>query len=215
MTSLAFGPAVHMGGFADAAGAYIGSTADTTNAITYTFTDHAIGTASADRYVLVGVTGRGSAARTISSATIGGTSATIISNDSANSFSGWIGLTVAAGTTATIAITMNDTMQQLVVHVFTATDLNSTTPEATLYNGADDPTGTIAVSQGSLTFACAVIDNGTATCTWTGPTEVYDSITESATTAAFIRQATASASFTVTATFSAGTGASMSVLSMK
>lgn len=110
---------------------FIGTTTDTTNAAVATFTNHAIGTASSDRFVVVAAYHASTSSRTMT-CTIGGNAATaLVTLDSGGSTPGRVtlfGLTVTTGTTATIVLTSTGTPTAHAVSVYTVTGLDSTTP---------------------------------------------------------------------------------------
>jgi hypothetical protein len=104
----------------------------------YTFTNAAIGAAAADRHVLVCIGCTVSVpSRTLTSVTIGGNAATIHVNQAASvaassSFVAAIaGLTVAAGTTATVVANFSGNMTSCFCQVYRMVKQISTTPFAT------------------------------------------------------------------------------------
>lgn len=209
-----------VGGSAPPISTYIGTTVDATNVTNYTFTSAAIGTASADRYVLIGVAGRGSlgSARTISSATIGGNTATLQANSSfGDLYVGWIGLTVTTGTTATVVVNFSGAMNNAIIHVYTITGLASTTPTDTAFaSGVDPTTSTIDSLADGIIFAHAGVDGSTSGTTWTGISEDYDAIADSQlNSAAHSQFAAAQTNLTVKADFVSATSGSISVISMR
>lgn len=114
---------------------YVGSTGDATNAQNYTFTDHDIGDAAADRLVVVAITWEVNSGGTInlSTVSIGGNAASIIRQDvsptSRRAHSAIAALAVASGTTATIAVGLSSTnANSCAVHVYALYNLTSTTP---------------------------------------------------------------------------------------
>lgn len=110
---------------------WIGATADTSSGTSFTFTNHAIGTAASDRLVVVGITSRDDDFGnnvTISSVTIGGNGATVHATTNSHAVAGVASLVVTSGTTATIVVNVSATAQNCVVGVWTITGLTSTTP---------------------------------------------------------------------------------------
>lgn len=168
--------------------AFVGTSTDTTNASSYTFTNHAIGTASSDRCVLVAMHSGISAqsAFSITSITIGGNAATIV----AQQYKDTVGFTrlaavasllVTSGTTATIVITPSTTANRMRIEVYT---LIGTTNCTSLADGdsssATDPSVALDVpANGSALGACT---DGVSDYTWTGLTEDADSDDEAAMT---------------------------------
>lgn len=90
--------------------AYQGTTNDTTNRSTYTFLSAAIGSANANRQVIVAITAP-DGTDTVSSATFGGVSATILGQ--VTGLNCCVALAIASvptGTTATLAVTFSNTV---------------------------------------------------------------------------------------------------------
>jgi len=101
---------------------WVASTASGTDGTGFTFTNHAIGTASATRMVVVGIVGgNGNASTTIPTVTIGGNNATVLNFVTAGTAQpkmAWAGLNVSSGTTANIVVTWNVTMNQCGISVW-------------------------------------------------------------------------------------------------
>jgi hypothetical protein len=161
------------------------SAVDATDLTTYTFSTVDIGVADSTRRVIVGVAGAAGAARTLSSATIGGVSATIHTNLSSADHSSLISVLVPTGTTATIVLTFSGGMISAGIGVYRLINETVSTPHAT----ATDTT----LSAGVLSTTIDVPSNGAlvAVCkgfaaispptyTWSGATERYDQTVESA-----------------------------------
>lgn len=107
---------------------YIGTAQSTTDLTTYTLAATAIGTAAADRFVVVGIGGEGSAIQ-VSGVTIAGNAAALlVRSDAGTAVAALYGLIVAAGTTADIEVTFSGASQRCLVGVWTITGLQSTTP---------------------------------------------------------------------------------------
>lgn len=163
---------------------YIGTTTNTADTATYTFTDHAIGTASADRVVLVAVSLRSpTAGVSISSMTIGGVSATEIveASTGANATSAIYGLLVTSGTTATIVVTPSATGQRCQVSVYAMTgNGGSTTAHATATDTTAPSSTTIDIPiNGSAVGISYAVDSGAVgAATWAGLTEDNDATLE-------------------------------------
>jgi len=187
---------------------YIAAKHSATSLTTHTFTGASIGTAAADRLVVVCVSSQTSSNRTISSATIGGNAATIVVS-SANGINpgGIICLPVAAGTTADIVIKFSAGVSNCRIQVFTITGLNSTTAVSsnqgsgltTAPSCAITPTAGAAVianafNQSSTAGSVTVTSGGTATNDDTISTYHYY---------AGLRQNTPAGSLTCTITFPA------------
>lgn len=207
---------------------YVTSYTSASNATTYSFPSSSIGTASADRLVVVvvenGVIGS-SAARTLSSGTIGGVSATVHTGTS-DADTGptnpvavdMMSLVVASGTTATIAVTLSGLASCCKISIYTVTSYNSATP--TIYTGA----GTLTAQDVSVTGShpvgaaiCGAVSSATAT-TFTlstnSPTivENSDSVLRSGITGC--AGSIAAAAGTSTVTFDPASGSVVAVAAM-
>jgi hypothetical protein len=122
---------------------FVGCTASTTDATTYTYTDHATGTAAANRVNIIGVMAEDSADNfEVSTMTVGGSSATERFDQSNVSYPLEQALYVfanASGTTATIEVTFSEAITGSAICVWAAYSLASTTPVDT---GSDNtPSG--------------------------------------------------------------------------
>lgn len=161
--------------------AYVSVFEDATDASSYTATAQAIGTAAADRVVLVGVVSRQSGSvPSISSVTIGGNAAaSIVSTTHATDFSisAIYGLLVTSGTTANIVVTFGAAQQRCAIVVF---EMNGTGGSATAFATATDNAApsstTLSIPSGGaamgVSFARATAAVGSAT--WTGMTEAVE-----------------------------------------
>lgn len=106
---------------------YITTTLNTSASTSHSFTGVSLGTPSADRYVVVGTCGTSAANYTLSSASIGGVSATV---HLTGSMAGFFGALVPTGSTGNIVFTTSaSTGVGIVVYVLNA--LQSTTPTGT------------------------------------------------------------------------------------
>lgn len=172
--------------FAQADITFVASTADTTNAAQYTFTNHAIGTAADDRCVVVAIhSGIANAVSTITGVTIGGNAATVVYQQDADvgsnsRVSAIAALLVTAGTTATIVVDLSGTANRIRIGTFTLTGTEDCTTLADSdFSEATDPSVALDVPEnGSALGVCT--DGGNATTTWAGITEAYDHSDESA-----------------------------------
>jgi hypothetical protein len=161
---------------------FVGSTVDTSNATSHTYTNHAIGTATADRYVVViAYAIDNGVERSIDSMTIGGNAASSIqSNKSATTqdvYSHMFGLAVAADTTATIVVTYSSTMATGAVAVYALYNLSSTTPHAVNGNQTNSATSistTLDIPAGGLAIAGSCIFTNNVDHSATGLTEDAD-----------------------------------------
>ncbi len=160
------------------------ATSDTTDASVYTFTAQNIGTAAADRCVIVSAESRrGAASATTVTVTIGGNATThqqhglVEASSSVVSIS-W--LTVAAGTTADVVVTYSATMLRARIAVYTMTGGDCTTQTDVDSSDIDDPSVALDVPAGGAAAAVCVGASAAGTTTWTGITERHDAIIESA-----------------------------------
>ena len=189
------------------------SSVDATDATTYTFSTQSIGTASADRKVVVAADTAGGAASAdgISSMTIAGESATqVIATIAPLGDETQVELwqaDVPTGTTADIVVTWNGAHGRCGISVWGVTGALSAATDTLEDNSSTTAeTGTIDVPAGGVLIAAVVhTATGTKTHAWTGPTEAYDEEVETnvghgGASAAY---AAAQTGLTVTATFSA------------
>lgn len=146
---------------------------------TYTFSGYPIGTASPTRRVIAIVyASLGTTGRTLSSATIGGVSATIdvqaTHNSGGSQTLAIISATVPTGTTANIVATFSGAMARAACWAVAVDGLQSVTPVLTASATAADPiSGTVNQRDGGFVIAGAFTNN-TSSYTWTGVTERVD-----------------------------------------
>jgi hypothetical protein len=148
----------------------------TTNSSTYTYSGASIGTASADRYIIVGTAGREGGNRTFNTCTVGGAATTrLVHQATLNHLALFItNAPVTSGTTADIVITLSGGSQRNAVSVWALTgSLSSITPLDTLSIDSTDPSGSLNVGADGAHVAIAYT-NGNTSVTWTGVTEDYD-----------------------------------------
>lgn len=182
-----------MGGLISGAGATGGGGGGTSPILTYvgtnqvngpgtTFTtgSFAIGAANAGRRVFAVITTNISTQfPTISSATIGGVSATIhgqvLRYNSEGSVCAIISAVVPTGTTATVAVTVAVSTKFVFVAAYYATGLANSTPTATQIASAAGGNATVSVATAAYGIVIGgVAYAGTPTITWTGLTENHD-----------------------------------------
>lgn len=156
------------------------STINNADLTIYTFSSQAIGTAEADRKVVVGVSGHGStaSARSISSMTIGGVSATLLVASVNSAESQYITelwqAPVPTGSTGDVVITFNATMGYVGIGSYAVTGATLSAHATALDTVGDPLSTTIDVPAGGVLIgACG--DNA-AGFIWTGITEKYDEI---------------------------------------
>lgn len=183
---------------------YVTTGVSSTNLSSYTFTNANIGPAAADRIVLVAITARdtGASNATVTSCTIGGNAATVDSTTNAvngREVATFAYLLVPAGTTATIVVNFNTTMDVFALHVYNINGQASNTPVGSAVDGA----GALSVSPGTQTNGCAVccvMGDTNTNYTWTNATEDYDTALGSLGVSAAHKNATSSGeSFSVSA----------------
>lgn len=160
--------------------------AGTADSNSYTFSTQSIGTAATGRIIVVTVGNISlSAARTISSLTIGGNSASSVisvsdgpGTDSGYSHAAIYALQVDSGTTADIIVTLSGTALRCAIGVFAIYDANSATATDTASSAADPGNASIDVSAGGVLIGFQVGYPGSAV-TWTNLTERFDAFIES------------------------------------
>ncbi len=195
---------------------YVNRYIQTTNTTTYTFASCDIGTASADRRVIVGAHMYGSTSRSLTSATIAGISATELTTDTASTANTVLLIAnVTTGTTGDIVLTWSGSCAGSAVSVWYATGLTSDTPIATARGGTISPvsSGSLSTVDGGFVVAaatCRYADGTLRTHTWTNVTEQFDvEIENTGTDGGSIsggHAATTGASVTITDTLSTAGG---------
>lgn len=132
-----------------------------------------IGTASSDRYVIVGV-GGAVTTQTISSLTIAGTSATqIIAVNGAETSAIWMALVTSGSGSQNIVVNWSGTQNVCGVAVWTLTGVSGTTPVDTKSSTANPFTATLSTVSGGVAVAYVMVSN-TTSYTWTNLTEQFD-----------------------------------------
>lgn len=115
---------------------------DASDLTTYTFSTQDLGAEAADRYILVGIGWRqaASADRSVSSATIGGVSASIIRGSDHVGAGGTaiIGAEVPTGTTGDVVITFNAGNSRCLIGVARCTGIDFSAAHATSGTASDD-----------------------------------------------------------------------------
>lgn len=187
---------------------------DAANSTTYTFNTVDIGTAAANRHVIVGVVSRhASVANTVSSATIAGVTASIVADGViSNSQAALLIAAVPTGTTGTIAITLSGGSERCGIAVWAAYGLLSATPVASLNTAS----GTLDINTSANGIIVAVNLGVSQTPVWSGITSVLadtvleglneysaasDSLTPAATPRAVSRSGLGTAPVTAIASF--------------
>lgn len=144
------------------------ATAGTTS---HTFTAKNIGTASSDRYVIVGVM---IGATTFSSVTIGGNAATslvAISSAGSGAHIAIYGLLITSGSTADIVINTAGNSLVWQICVWSLTGVGSVTPANIYTSTADNPTASVSCDANGSVISFVTGANSVApvpTTSWTG-----------------------------------------------
>ena len=153
----------------------------------YTLAALAIGAASADRIVVVGITLATSTSgfpRSITGVTIGGIAATQIAHVLGTQWmtAAIFAAVVPSGTTATVEITLNGNAGRIACDVWTMTEASITPADtATDSNASSDPSVSIDIPAGGACIACAG-SAAVTTTSWSGLTEDADAALEAFTT---------------------------------
>jgi len=154
---------------------------DATDLTTYTFATQNTGTASADRYTLVGVTGEDAdTVFTVSTVTVGGDSATEVTED------GGLGVSInsamyimanSAGTSEDIVVTFSEAVTAAAVCLWQVNNLTSgTAHDFASDNASGGAAANLTMDFAALGVGAAICGNttDTNTFTWTGMTESSD-----------------------------------------
>ena len=174
---IGFGAAA--GGAGPPTATFVANYADTTNLTPYTFTAANIGTASADRYVIVVMAWGASANRTPSSVTLGGNAMTAVAGGATGFYGVGIYISaspVASGTTADVVVTFDNNPQRCGIVVYQVNNLVSTTAVGTATTSSDNTAMNIATTANGFAIAGATARNGSVneTFTFSGVTEDVD-----------------------------------------
>lgn len=161
--------------------AFLQATGSTSDLTTYTFSSQNLGTAASDRYIIVAASCRkADPAATLSSATIGGVSATIIhqSTRGGNTVA-LFAAAVPTGTTGDIVVTWSTGVLRCGIGAYRVTGSDATTyHDRDVGTEVNNPIATIDVPAGGFAIA-AGYNAGNTTATWSGVTEDYDTTVES------------------------------------
>lgn len=178
------------------------------------------GTASASRYVIIGVSSSATGAAapgTILGATIGGITATIIdqgvSGTNGGSASAILIAAVPTGTSGTVAITYNASVTYVTLGSWSATGLSSTAANAHGTSGSAPGTFSLGTLNGGFAIGVATSssDSSGAGFSWSGLTEQYDTDTSGTLTDAggAHNASTNGSSISVQVTYTSGSRAEM------
>ena len=198
---------------------------DTTNQTTYTFSTKSFGAADANRQIIVSIAGFHSAdARSISTVTIGGVSATINVQEthtiSGSRQSGIAIANVPTGTTGNVVVTWDNTMTSCAIVVYRTVGASTTAHDTATDPGAASGvvTGTLDIPSGGIAVA-VVAWKGSASppmTTWTVATETEDTTVENNETYSSATHNVSGSGITITATASVTldqNGAALSIAS--
>lgn len=168
---------------------YLTNAVNGADASSFTFSSQTLGTAAADRYIIVHASGAlVSGTGTINSVTVGGVSATevvggTLPGQTTDYTSIWIAA-VPTGTTGDVVVAFPGTARRCGIALYRATGLNSATAFDTITDAttAIDPTvsDTINNESGGVFMAAVYTRNSSPlpTMAWTGVTEDYEATVE-------------------------------------
>jgi len=150
---------------------YLGFASDATALTTYTFSSKNFGTnPSANRVIVVAVACESAAARTISSLTIGGVSATQIQFSSITN--GSVGLyyaNIPSASSGDIVVTWSGSALSCGIHWYEISNIASSTPSTSYVDTAAALSVSVTASADAAIVACAKNFSGSAdTFTWGG-----------------------------------------------
>jgi hypothetical protein len=147
------------------------------NLTTYTFSTVGIGTATADRRVIVGATAGASGAGTLSSLTVGGvTAGIVVTSSNGTQLAGIAIADVPSGTTGDIVVTWSRAASRCGIGVWICTGLSSQTAHASNTSTANDGVLTnLATTVGGFIVAvCACSGTSPSFTSWTNVTFRYE-----------------------------------------
>lgn len=182
----------------------------TNNASSYNFLNQPIGTADANRWVVV-VFRPGGTTVNVSSATIGGSSADYVTNIG-NSYV--VAANITSGTTATMFVSLDGTAPNMSIHIFrlisaTSPTLYTDASATTITSGAQDSGLGPTVPSGGAFLAVSLVDStSNQTNTWGGtssPTGANETFPEGS-TACNLATAIGTTPGTLTSAWGAGNG---------
>lgn len=159
---------------------FLNCTSDTSNTDSYSFGGQATGTASADRYTIIGVVGEDAASNfAVSSVTVGGASATEIADEDGTGLVNSAIYIVANpdGTSETVEVGWSEPVTGTAICLWQANNLADATAFSTAVDD-DTASGNLALSINTVALkisvgVCGVEASGNTT-TWTGLTERDD-----------------------------------------
>jgi hypothetical protein len=167
--------------------AFVGTSLQTADLTTYTFSNNTLGTPTSDRLVVVALHRDGSSATQVNSCTIGGVSATVLNaTGSASCALAWA--VVPNGATGDIVVTFNNTSGRCFIGVWTITGYDSATPiDTAAVNAATATTHTVNLDLPEFGVGIVGVTlGGSFTNSWNVGTERYDTNPESLCTASAV-----------------------------
>lgn len=161
--------------------AFAGSAVNVNNLTTYTFSGAALGDAAADRTLVILAVGRTAANQTVASVTVGGSSATVITQPAASiqPASLWY-IDYPAGTTADIVVTYSGAGNNCGIGVWALYGLNSAVPVDSQSTINDTTAMLLDVPANGIAIAGSVILQSASTSTPSNLTEQFDLAIEAA-----------------------------------
>lgn len=167
---------------------FLQAASSTADSNTYTFSSQNIGTAAADRYILVVVSTRdsGTAGATLSSLTIGGQSAAIYVQRSRNPVNtnavAIAAALVTSGATADIAVIWDTPVLRCAIEVYHVTGADMSAAHGTAFDdtSGDVLTMSLDVPAGGFAVGGGIVA-GSTTGAWSGITEDHEGVVEATT----------------------------------
>jgi hypothetical protein len=150
---------------------FLQATTSTANATTYTFNNVNFGTADSNRRIVVGVASRSGGGISISSATIGGVSATILAQNTAvGDVVGYITASVPTGTDGTVEIVLNAGAVRLAIATYRVISNSALTLADSDSNSSTATTSTsLSVdAQNGIVLAAATANSGSVVLSFSG-----------------------------------------------
>jgi hypothetical protein len=194
---------------------YNGTASSATDAASYTFTAVSIGTAATNRRVIIVLNTAASALRSISSATIGGISATIYD---ASLFANSIKIiyaTVPTGTTADVVVNFSGTLLRIALGSYSVYNLKSITPIAVAQSNSWSSgaiSATVSAPADSILLAGVYTSTTANSFTWTNATLNYTTSVETGTNQSGASvQTTTGGNTTITATATGATAGRLTI----
>lgn len=205
--------------------AFITSAISASDLTTYTFSSVSLGTADANRIIIVNIAAcAASSGRTISSVTVAGITATqqVFQSafSTASAESAIYTAAVPTGTTGNIVVTWSAGMLRCGIGVYGSNTMMSATATATGSSTANPANASINVSAGGFVVGCDTTyrTSGAPTFTWTNLTENYDQNIEAggtSQTGASSNFSTAQTGLSITCTPSLFTAGSMCIAAFR